>query len=364
MEDVQAVHKDSCPACGAQAEWDPGKAALLCRYCGTEAPGELDTETGKVAEIPLVATLREVPESQRGWEASTRTVKCQQCKAVSVFEAKRAGQDCEFCGSPQLVPYEEIKSPLRPHGVLPFQVTEEKVRESIREWYSSKWLAPSALRKRAMLDTIKGVYIPYWTFDADVYCAWSADSGRYYYTTERFRDANGQMQTRQVQHVEWTPVSGQLRHFFDDTPIPGTTGLHPELLREVEPFPTQDAVPYDTAFLSGFIVEHYQVVLIEAARQGRERMERELYNMCAGDIPGDTHRNLHIEPQYHGETFKHILAPVWVLTYQYGKDAYQVIVNGQTGEIAGEAPLSWWKVTLLVIFALVALALLFGLYSC
>jgi hypothetical protein len=164
------------------------------------------------------------------------------------------------------------------------------------------------------------------------------------------------MQTRQVQHVRWTPAAGHVDHFFDDEPVPGAHGIHVELLREIEPFPTNDLVPYETAYLSGFTVEHYQVVLIDAARMARSAMEGKLRQLCAAQVPGDTHRNLQVRPDYSGETFKHILVPVWLLVYNYGARAFQVAVNGYTGQIAGEYPKSVWKIILLVMLAILVIS--------
>ncbi|MEZ5393157.1 MAG: hypothetical protein R2724_09840 [Bryobacterales bacterium] len=232
------------------------------------------------------------------------------------------------------------------------------MRESMRKWYASKWLAPGKLKSKALLDTIRGVYLPYWTFDAQVSADWAADSGTYYYTTEQYRDSQGRIQTRQVQHVRWTPAAGHVDHFFDDEPIPGAHGVHLELLREVEPFPTNDLVPYETAYLSGFTVEHYQVVLIDAARMARSSMDAKLQQLCAAQIPGDTYRNLRVQPVYSGETFKHILVPVWLLVYDFGADSFQVVVNGYTGQIAGEYPKSIWKILLLVLLAVIVVGFL------
>ena len=134
------------------------------------------------------------------------------------------------------------------------------------------------------------------TFDAAAECDWTADSGTYYYTTETYRDSNGKTRTRQVRHTRWRPAAGSVSHFFDDQPVPGTRGIDRKLLHRIQPFPTTDLVPYDTAFLSGFVVEHYQVVLIDAAKSAREAMDRQLYGMCAAAVPGDTHRNLQIHP--------------------------------------------------------------------
>ena len=199
-----------------------------------------------------------------------------------------------------------------------------------------------------------GIYIPYWTFDAQAVCPWEAEAGHYYYTTETYRDNKGNMQTRQVQHVRWEPASGRVEHFFDDEPVPGTHGVSRRLLEQVEPFPTPELVPYDTAFLSGFVVEHYQVVLLDAAQSSQEAMTEKLRGMCAAQVPGDTYRNLVIHPVFSGQTFKHILVPVWLLSYLFAAKMYQVVVNGYTGTMAGQYPKSPWKIAFLVLLAIIA----------
>jgi hypothetical protein len=145
-----------------------------------------------------------------------------------------------------------------------------------------------------------------------------------------------------------------VRHFFDDEPVPGTHGISRALLQQVQPFPTGELVPYETAYLSGFVIEHYQVVLLEAAEHSKASMTRQLHDLSAGQVPGDTYRNLQIRPAFSGQTFKHILVPVWLLTYTYAGKPWQVVVNGSTGRMAGEYPKSPWKIALLVLLVLVA----------
>lgn len=353
MTEIAAIEKHPCAACGAQAEWDPAKQRLVCPFCGTEAPYEADTDTGAIKEIDLVSALRELPAEQRGWQTERRSVQCQSCKAVMVYDPARVGQNCEFCGSPALVPYEEIKAPIRPQSLLPFKVPDTRVREQMRAWYAGRWFAPNALVRRALVDRVKGIYIPYWTFDAQVHCPWTAEAGYYYYVAEEYTDNQGKRQVRQVRHVRWEPASGTIDHFFDDEPVPGTKGIDAALLRGVEPFPTKELVPYDTAYLSGFVVEHYQVVLLDAARQSRDSMQNQLLALCSREVPGDTQRDLRIFPEYSGETFKHILLPVWLLTYTYGSRVYHVVANGYTGAIAGRYPKSPWKIAAAVLLLIV-----------
>lgn len=353
MVEIPALDKYPCAACGAQAEWNPAKQQLVCSFCGTSTPFKVDESTGAFEELDLAKALRELPDEERGWDSPRRTVQCQSCKAVTVFDPRHVGQNCDFCGSPALVDYREIKAPIRPRALLPFKITEQQVRERIRGWYASKWLAPSKLKSQALVDRVHGVYIPYWTFDAQAVCPWEADAGHYYYTTETYRDSKGRQQTRQVRHVRWTPASGEVRNFFDDEPVPGTTGLPHALLKQVEPFPAGGLVAYDTAYLSGFVVEHYQVVLVEAAQNSQAQMEARLFEMCAAQIPGDTYRNLRIHAAFSGRTFKHVLVPVWVLAYAYGVRTYQVVVNGFTGSMAGQYPKSAWKIAFLVLLAII-----------
>jgi hypothetical protein len=363
MSEIAALDKHACPACGAQAEWNAGKRALMCAYCGTESPYALDPTTGRIHEIDLVTTLRELPDDLRGWQADRRSVQCRSCKAVMVFDPTRVGQNCEFCGSPALVDYTEIKSPIRPQSLLPLRISQTQVRESIRRWLGSLWFAPNALKRRALVDTVHSVYIPYWTFDAQVRCPWNAEAGHYYYVSEEFRDNQGRRQVRQVRKVRWEAAAGQVDHFFDDEPVPGTHGIPLALLRQIEPFPTTtDLVPYDTAYLAGHVVEHYQVVLIDAAKRSREQMHERLLELCGAQVPGDTYRNLRIDPVFSNETFKHVLVPIWLLTYTYGSKVFQLVANGYTGRMAATYPKSPWKIAavVLLVLAVVLVMLMVG----
>lgn len=345
--------KYHCPACGAEAQWNPKKQALVCPFCGTESPAKVDAE-GAIVEHDLVAALRGIPDSSRGWHADKVSVKCQSCQAISVVDPQKQAQNCPFCGSAQLIPYAQTKDAFRPESLLPFKFTEAQARDAIRTWYGKVWFAPNALRKQALTDTVHGVYLPYWTFDANVAAQWRAEAGHYYYTTESYEDSNGRTQTRQVQHVRWEPAAGNLEHFFDDELVCASVGVKPSLLRGIEPFPTtNELVPYSSAYVTGWTVERYQIDLVGAAQKSRAQMEEELRELCAREVPGDTYRNLTIESRWTNQTFKHILVPVWLLSYHYGMKAFQVVINGYTGRISGEYPKSWIKITLAAIAVLI-----------
>lgn len=352
MSEAIALKKYHCPACGAEATWEPARQALVCGYCGTVSPGQMESD-GVIRENDLAAALRRLSPEQRGWAAQKTSLRCQSCNAISVLPAGRVAQRCDFCGSTAMVPYEQTQAPIRPECVLPFKVDESRVRDNLRAWFRSRWFAPNRLKNAALTDTVKGIYLPYWTFDAQAHSDWTAESGTYYYTTETYRDAKGQMQTRRVRHVRWWPSSGAVDHFFDDDLIPATRGISEDLLRRIEPFPTKELVPYDSGYVAGWTVEQYQIDLLSAAQRSRQRMESAMYAMCDARVPGDTHRNLRVHTRFDRQTFKHILAPVWVLTYSFGSKNYQALANGYTGAIAGHYPRSAVKIALLILFLLI-----------
>jgi hypothetical protein len=361
IKETIAQKKFSCPACGAEAQWNPAKKAIVCPFCGTVSPAqeELST-TGEtvVVEHDLVAALRGIPDEQRGWQAKKISVRCQSCQAISVFDPEHVSQRCDFCGSTALVPYQEIKETFSPESLLPMKISENQVRDAIHRWYGSRWFAPNKLKRGALTDIVKGLYIPYWTFDAQVHADWTAESGYYYYETESYTDSDGRRQTRQVQKTRWEPSAGSLDHFFDDELVPASKGVHEGRLRAIEPFPTKELVPYNAAYLSGWVVERYQIDLIAAAKEARAEMDAEMERLCSADVPGDTQRDLQVDSDYSGQTFKHILVPIWLLSYNYGASNFQVVINGYTGTINGAYPKSWVKITLAVLAGLALIGMI------
>lgn len=364
MAEVSALKKHPCPQCGGDAEWSASKQALACPFCGTVLPwtdGE-DPMGAAIIEHDLEATLTSISGEEHGLRAEKKSVKCESCQAISIFDPVRAAQRCDFCGSPAIVPVADLNDAITPESLLPVVIPETQVRDLLRNWYGSRWFAPTKLKRAALTDTLRGIYLPYWTFDAQADAYWTAESGYHYYETETYQDSEGRTQTREVQKTRWENSSGELSHFFDDDAVPGTVGVHTALLRKVEPFPTlSDLKPYDPVYVRGWTVERYQVDLGQASEVSKQQMDATLYQLCSSEVPGDTHRNLQVDSHYQGRTFKHILVPVWLTTYTYGAKSFQVIVNGYTGKMAGEFPLSWVKILLAVLAVLVVILIIYSL---
>ncbi len=365
MTAATALGKRPCPDCGGDLEWNAVKQALACPYCGfvpKEQPSSA-AESGTIAEHDLEKALNGTGDDRRGYGVETIKVKCQSCNAISVFEPTRVAQRCEFCGSPSIVPYQETRDAITPETLLPVKLDQSRVRDLVKDWVRSRWFAPNALRSGALTDTLKAIYLPYWTFDASAHANWTAMSGDYYYTTETYTDSKGQQQTRQVQHIRWYPSAGQLDHFFDDALVPGTVGVRADLLHKVEPFPTNELRPYDPSFVRGWTVERYQVDLRKASELNLSQMDRELEALCSAQVPGNTHRDLRVQSTYAMRTFKHILVPVWLVNYTFGPKTFQVLVNGYTGTIAGDRPISWVKVFFYIVLPSIILLIVIAILN-
>ena len=359
------VGKHPCPECGGELQWNAARQSLVCPYCGTAVPwieSKAAQAGAAVVEQDLQAALGN-PAAGRGWGGdpslgAKREVQCQNCQAISVFVDGKVASRCDFCGSPAIVAHQALNDPITPQSLLPFKVGDAQMRGSLRQWYGSRWFVPNKLKSAALTDTLSGVYLPYWTFDAQASATWRADAGHYYFETENFRDGNGSMQSRQVQRVRWEPASGSLAHFFDDNLVPGTLGVHPKLLRQIEPFPTlTDLEPYSPGFVRGWTVERYQIDLGKAEKLNQQAMQAQMQVLCGRQVPGDTFRNLQVDAHYQGRTFKHILVPVWLVSYTYGARSFQVVGNGHTGAIAGEQPYSWIKIAFAVLAVLLLILL-------
>ena len=329
--------------------FDPQVGQLTCPFCG--AKKEVAAK-GAVVEHDLMDGLAATAE--RGLGLAVRTVRCKECSAEVMFEPNVTATRCTFCGSPSVMET-EVEQPIRPESVLPFRFDRANAVDAYKKWLAGLWFRPSDLRAKAALGEIDGVYVPFWTYDCDVASTWTADAGYYYYTTETYTtEENGQTVTRerQVQHVRWEPAQGERSDSYDDILVCASCGVPPALAAKLHTFDTTALVTYSPEYLAGFRAERYAIELGDGWNQAQAHVEKEQYQRCAGDVPGDTQRGLSVDNTLSNVTFKHVLLPLWIAAYRYRDQVHRFIVNGQTGEVQGTAPWSWFKIGFAVLVAI------------
>lgn len=350
----------TCTQCGSQMNYDAKTEQMLCPSCGTTR--ELPRANDLIVENSFADALSQ-EDAPTGWGVEMRDYTCRNCGAITATSASEPVLVCSFCASEAINATAFDTRLIRPAGLLPFGVEHRKALETYKEWLGSGWFHPSNLAALARLDRIQGVYIPFWTYDAQTDSHWTAEAGYYYYVTVETTDAQGNSVQQQEQRVRWVPVSGYFEHWFDDVLVIASKGVSQSRVERVYPFPLDKVNNYDPQFLAGWKAEVYGVNLQDGFGRAEKIMDDFLGGAIASQVPGDTHRFLAINTHKHDITFKHILLPLWIAAYQYQGKTYQVIVNGATGRISGEKPYSAWKIALAVIFGLVVLAALFLLFG-
>ncbi|MEL7466014.1 MAG: primosomal protein N' (replication factor Y) - superfamily II helicase [Pseudomonadota bacterium] len=364
---AEALGKFPCENCGAALTYAPGEPVVRCPFCGTSNEIEqADTPWGaSIAEQDLARALAdELPEAEI---EVTRTVHCDNCGADVEFDDKTHASECPFCATPIVTETADNRH-IKPKGVLPFELTEAEARAAMNDWLGSLWFAPNGLSEYARAGRpMEGLYVPYWTYDAETETDYQGQRGDVYYVTQRVPvqvDGKTVMRNRQVPKVRWSPRRGRVARFFDDVLVLASKSLPKKFADRLGPWDLSALKPYQPAYLAGFRAEAYTVPLEDGFREARAKMDQIILRDIRFDIGGDKQRVTHVDTRLSRTTFKHILLPVWLAAYKYRGETYRFIVNGRTGAVQGERPWSIWKIAIAVILgALAAGAVGFALHA-
>ena len=357
MPDTKKVDQFRCPGCSAEMEFDPEAGALKCRSCG-HVEAKPEPRTAAVVAHPIEQALAEIaPHGDKAIEVS-----CDGCGSVVTFEPPDTAGTCLFCGA-AIVAQPKAADPLiAPDAVLPAKVPKNAAQKEVKQWLASRWFAPNALKRMAQEEGIGGVYLPFWTYDADTDSGYTGERGEHYYVTEYYTetDNNGNtvQRSRQVQQTNWYPVSGRVSRRFDNLLIAATRAVKEARLNALEPWDLESLCAYEPAYLAGFKAQRYQVELPAGFEKAKETMAVTIRKDVMRDIGGDEQRVIEIDTEHRNVTFRHLLLPVWIGAYRFQQKVYQVAVNARTGEVQGERPYSFGKIAVLVAIVLLLVFLI------
>jgi DNA-directed RNA polymerase subunit RPC12/RpoP len=349
------VKRHSCQNCGADMIFDPKVGKLACPYCAAQKT--IQTNLADIVERDFESFLRPETERLQPLAKDAMQVSCDSCGATVTFIPPETATSCDFCAA-KIVAQPKVADPLvAPEGVLPFSVENKQAISSLKQWTSSRWFAPSALKTMAQHDRAESIYLPYWTFDAQTETFYQGQRGDDYQEKEYYTDSEGKEQERLVTRTDWSHASGNVSRHFDDVPVPATKSVLPNYIKNLN-WDFTDLTSYDPGYLSGHKAQTYQVSLEEGYEQFQGYAENIIRGDCRKDIGGDKQRVDSMDTSYSEVTFKHILVPVYAGAYKFNNKVYQIIVNGRTGEVQGERPYSKLKIGCLVV-SILALIIFF-----
>lgn len=339
-----------CESCGGVMEFDVASQTLKCPHCGTSKV--IINDSSKVIEHSLDFNAKRKIKVE---EKQSRTMECSGCGAKIEISSNDTAAKCPYCGSSYVLAktQEEV---LIPDGIVPFKIDKNQVGVLFRTWIKKRWLAPGELKKLYQYGSFQGIYVPYWTFDAQTDCYYTGEGGRDRTITY---EKDGEKHTRI--ETDWYFTSGRINHFFDDVQVPATERYQKGFFSGIEPFNMKQVMSYSPDYISGNLSEKFSVDLESGHREALVKMENELINMASNEIRRryDRARNVRVQARYYNETYKYLLLPIYSTSYNFKNKTYNVLINGQTGKIKGEYPKSPVKIALIVIAIIIVVILYF-----
>lgn len=365
LQGTEKPRRYSCPGCGADLVFEPRDNCLTCPYCGRKETIPQSAE--QIREQSYQDYLKPRAEQLKRMSDTALEVQCSSCGAAVTFAPPEVAGECSFCGAKIVVQPKSADPLVAPEALLPFAISSSQSTESVRQWLASRWFAPNALKKLAYQESIDGVYLPYWTYDAHTTSYYTGQRGQHYWETETYTETDAQgrtvTKTRQVMRTSWYPASGTVSRWVDDVLVPATKSVSRARLDCLEPWDLDELKPYDPAFLSGFKAQRYQLELPDGFEEAKQIIAPIIEDDVRKDIGGDEQRIGEISTSYSAITFKHILLPVFIGAYRFRDHVYQITVNARTGEVQGDRPYSFWKIFFVALLVLTVIGLILYLRS-
>lgn len=344
----------SCSNCGAELKYQPGTKTLICEYC--DSKNEIHEEKTIIEELDFEKYIENLEAENL---ESEKIISCKSCSSSSVVDESLKSFHCPYCSAPLVQDDISEERFIKPSYLLPFNIEDEKITSLLSGWTNRLWFAPNNLKKAALSPIgLKGVYVPYWTFDVNTSSSYTGERGENYTVTV----GSGNSQRTETR-TRWHYTSGHVYLSFDDLIIPASGNISQKSLMELEPWNTSELVKANDQYLSGFITEKYKIKLKEGFQTAKIEIDDQIRSEIKSDIGGDDQRISSVNTQYNNIKFKHILLPVYVSSYRYNNKIYNFYVNGRSGKLVGQRPYSIIKIALAIIAAILLFLLVFYYHS-
>ena len=330
MPDQQTVTY-KCPYCDAPLRYIAGGKQLGCASCGNKFAPELLEQYSRFTKKDAPFDWGDYKKSfQRDLRRSEKPVYvCRSCGAALETDETVASLSCPYCDN-EIVLSDRLSGGLQPNGVIPFALDQ---KAAVRNYFKGKKLLPRDFTAFHTLSKIKGVYVPFWLFDAGV----DGDAAFDCTTVRRYSDSD--YDYTETKHY-LVRVSGSMR--FSGVPVDGSEKADDDLMSALEPFDYSGVVPFDPGYLAGYLSDRFDSDPDESLPRASERME-DCTAAHLRSAVGDGYNSVSFKGsdlRLDAPGVKYVLLPVYLLNVNYGGKSYRFAVNGQTGRIVGELPVS------------------------
>ncbi len=280
---------------------------------------------------------------------SVQTFTCSNCGATTSFDTGSQTLRCPFCGTQMAVRATGAAIPTitSPQYVLPFKLDKDASIAKVREWLGDSFFAPGDLKSRSALDRGQGTYVPFWRFDADTESDWEGEVSqtRSRQVARMVTGSDGKQEQRMVSedYKTWHPRTGSHRGHHR-TWICASQGLTQAEADKLMPFPEEGMQTFSTDLLAGYGSEEPGIDERGAWEPGEARIREMERGECAGEVE----RLTSVETRISNRQSAVCYLPVWLYNYKYDGKQFRVLVNGHTGEVIGDRPVSRMKIGLVV----------------
>lgn len=311
------------------------------------------TDSPTLTEPPTPTEPRTLPKFESS-PSSEHVFECQQCGSRLVVVEQQRSFTCPFCESNVVVEHPADRpGRLNPDFVIPFAIDPRAAAEIFQKWiHRNDWLRPGDLGTAQIESQLRGVYLPFWVFSVLAESDWSANIGEYWYRTEHYtvRDKDGKTRTvtRTVQETEWWPLAGQHHRYHTGYMVSASRGLTQTEADSIKPFHLAGCQRYQAYFLAGWACEEYSVDKELAVQVSRQYFLSQEEQHVRAFLPGDTYSGLHVQSTLRNVDTDLVFLPIYLLKYQYRGKSFRFLINGQTGQVVGEKPVSNWRIAIAV----------------
>lgn len=318
-----------CPGCGAAMEFDSQSQKMKCSHCGTQlSVEELDvlSDYSKKQEDEVTGDF-----SSNNEKESFVSFKCPSCGAELLTDENTAATFCSFCGTPTLVE-SRVDDELKPSRIIPFKILKDEAKKKFVEWAKKGKFTPSDFYAGSTIDKITGMYVPFWLYDYNAEINVSCKAEKVH------RETRGDYE---YVHTDHYMVTRDVEADFNGIPADAAEKMPDDVMDKLEPFEYNDLTDFQKPYLSGYYAEKYGYSADDMSDRIEKRVKDYIWDTARSTIKGyDSVSVVSKSNKLKRRNAEYVLMPVWLLNYHYKGKEYMFTLNGQTGRIVADRPVS------------------------